>query len=130
MKKPNIPLIKTNSNYTQYINTKNLISKSPNIKSNSKHSNNKSNLNFHLYNKKQLIKQKTKIINTSFILKIINIITNIIKTKLQYNKISNTTKSIILHIITSITNILLITSIIIYNLIKIKLQLITTKLKN
>lgn len=130
MEGPGIPLIKTDSNYTRYVSTENLISESPSMESNSKHSDGKSNLGFRLYSRKQLIERRTKVVDASFVLGIIGIVANVIETELRYGGISSTTESVILRIVTSVTSVLLVASVVVYNLIGIKLQLITAGLEN
>lgn len=130
MEGPGIPLIKTDSNYTRYVSTENLISESPSMESNAKQADGKSNLGFRLYSRKQLIERRTRVVDASFVLSIIGILANVIDTELRYGGIYTTTESVILRIITSITSVLLVASVIVYNLIGVKLQLITAGLEN
>ena len=129
---PGIPLVKTENHYTRYVSTDNLIGRSASMDSNTKMDEEKTHLGFRLRIRKELLGRRTRVVDASFILSIIGIVANVIDTELQFSGSVryNHTVSIVLRIITTITTVLLVMSVILYNLIGVKLQLITAGLDN
>ncbi|KAK3086891.1 hypothetical protein FSP39_025041 [Pinctada imbricata] len=132
MEGPGIPLVKTENHYTRYVSTDNLIGRSTSMESNTKADEEKTHLGFRLRIRKELIGRRTRVVDASFLLSLIGIIANVFDTELKFSGSigANSSVSVVLRIITSITTVLLVMSVILYNLIGIKLQLITAGLEN
>ncbi|XP_063443008.1 small conductance calcium-activated potassium channel protein 2-like [Mytilus trossulus] len=92
----------------------------------------KNNLGFRLRHRKELINHRSKVVDTSFILSLVGIICNVVHYELVFGDviINDGPASTVLRIITTITTCFLVISIIMYNLIGIRLQLVTTGLDN
>ncbi|CAG2257155.1 unnamed protein product [Mytilus edulis] len=92
----------------------------------------KNNLGFRLRHRKELMNNRSKVVDTSFVLSLVGIICNVFHYELVLGDviIYDGAASTVLPIVTTITTCFLVISIIMYNLIGIRLQLVTTGLDN
>ncbi|XP_063439912.1 small conductance calcium-activated potassium channel protein 2-like isoform X2 [Mytilus trossulus] len=130
MENAGIPLVKSDFQYTRYVSTDELVD----VQSvNSfKIMDEKNNLGFRLRHRKELISHRSKVVDTSFVLSLVGIICNVFHYELVLGDviIYDGAASTVLRIITTITTCFLVISIFMYNLIGIRLQLVTTGLDN
>ncbi|VDH99818.1 Hypothetical predicted protein [Mytilus galloprovincialis] len=92
----------------------------------------KNNLGFRLRHRKELMNNRSKVVDTSFVLSLVGIICNVFHYELVLGDviIYDGAASTVLPIVITITTCFLVISIIMYNLIGIQLQLVTTGLDN
>lgn len=132
MENAGIPLVKSNFQYTRYVNTDDLVDDQSMKNFQAKLMDEKNNLGFRLRYRKELISYRSKVVDASFFLSLVGIMSNVLHYELvlggiiEYDRVSST----VLRVITTITTCLLVVSIICYNLIGVKLQLVTTGLDN
>ena len=130
MENAGIPLVKSDFQYTRYVSTDDLIDVESMKKF--KAMDEKNNLGFRLRIRKELISYRSKVVDTSFLLSLIGIFSNVIHSELVLGGVLlyDSAMSVVLRVITTITTCFLVVSIICYNLIGIRLQLVTTGLDN
>lgn len=132
MENAGIPLVKSDFQYTRYVSTDDLIDAQSMKNFKATLMDEKNNLGFRLRHRKELISYRSKVVDTSFVLSLIGIMCNVLHYELvlggviEYDDVTSTS----LRVVTTITTCLLVVSIICYNLIGLRLQLVTTGLDN
>lgn len=132
MENAGIPLVKSDFQYTRYVSTEDLIDNQSMKNFKAQLMDEKHNLGFRLRHRKELISHRSKVVDVSFVLSLTGILCNVFHYELVlggvivYDSVASTA----LRVITTITTVILIVFVLLYNFIGIKLQLVTTGLDN
>ncbi|XP_069112199.1 small conductance calcium-activated potassium channel protein 2-like [Argopecten irradians] len=133
MEGPGIPLVKSDGYYARYVSTDQLIEedkitmssgiKSPEIKQ---------HLGHRLRRRKELIGRRSMVVDLSFLLSITGVVIIVIDTELQFAGVVSPLDviSIAMRAVTTVTSVLLVMSVVAYNLIGVQLKIVSAGLDN